>query len=121
MGVPEMLAYWESLVNKNQNRTASKNEIQEYKLLRNTLIKLSTDPKYPGLHTHEIDELSARYGMKVFQSYCENHNPRAMRIYWVYGPQKDYITIVALEPHPNDAKSNAYKKIHMSSMGNIVE
>ena len=66
---------------------------------------------------NEIDALTFRYGVKVFQSYCENRNPRAMRVYWVYGPVKDYITIIGVEPHPNDAKSNAYSKIRLSGMG----
>ena len=119
MGIPEMLFFWESLQSKNQSGTSTKEESKIYKLLRKTFIQLSSNPRHPGLHTHEIDELSVRYGVKVFQSYCENRNPRAMRVFWVYGPQKDYITIVGVEPHPNDAKSNAYKKIRLSKMGKI--
>ncbi len=88
MGIPDMLEYWNSLQEKNENGTSTKDETKTYKLLHNTFKKISNDPKYPGLHTHEIDELTARYGFKVFQSYCENHNPKAMRVYWVYGPEK---------------------------------
>ena len=121
MGVPEMLAYWELLQSKVDNRTSNKEEARTYKLLRKTLTQLSSDPRYPGLHTHEIEELTARYGVKVFQSYCENRNPRAMRLYWAYGPKKDYITILAVEPHPNDAKSNAYQKIRLSKMGEVEQ
>ncbi|MBQ2069920.1 MAG: hypothetical protein II467_03215 [Bacilli bacterium] len=121
MGVPEMLAFWESLQSRYETGEASKDEAKTYKLLRKTLKLISNDPKYPGLHTHEISELTARYGVKVFQSYCENRNPRAMRIYWVYGPKKDYITIIGLEPHPNDAKGNAYKKICLSKMGKVID
>lgn len=119
MGIPEMLAYWESLQSKIDRGSSTKEESKIYKILHKTFVQLSSDPRYPGLHTHEIDELTARYGIKVFQSYCENRNPRAMRIYWVYGPQKDYITVIGVEPHPNDAKSNAYKKIRLSKMGDI--
>lgn len=114
-----MLSYWESLQSKVQSGSSNKEESKTYKLLHKAFVQLSLDPRYPGLHTHEIDELTARYGVKVFQSYCENRNPRAMRVYWVYGPQKDYITIIGVEPHPNDAKSNAYKKIRLSKMGEI--
>ena len=32
------------------------------------------DPGYPNLQTHEIEPLSRRYGMKVWQSYLENKN-----------------------------------------------
>ena len=114
-----MLSYWESLQSKVQSGSSNKEESKTYKLLHKAFVQLSLDPRYPGLHTHEIDELTARYGVKVFQSCCESRNPRAMRVYWVYGPQKDYITIIGVEPHPNDAKSNAYKKIRLSKMGEI--
>ena len=119
MGIPEMLSFWESLQFKIESGTSTKVEAKTYKLLRKTLSQLSSDPRYPGLHTHEIDELTARYGVKVFQSYVENRNPRAMRIYWVYGPKQNFITVIGIEPHPNDAKSNAYKKVRLSQMGQI--
>jgi len=121
MGIPEMLEYWESLQSRFLSGEAGKDEDKTYKLLRKAFRLISQNPKHPGLHTHEIDELTARYGIKVFQSYCENRNPRAMRLYWVYGPKKDYITIIGVEPHPNDAKSNAYKKIRLSSMGEVAD
>ena len=56
------------------------------------------------------------YGQKVWQSYLENDTPKAGRIYWCYGPEKGGITIVGLEPHPED-KSNGYKKVTLSAMG----
>ena len=117
MGIPEMLAFWDDLHSRVASGKATKDDAKLYKLLRKTLLSLSNNPRYPGLHTHEISELSARYSHKVFQSYCENKNPRAMRIYWVYGPEKDQITIIGLEPHPNDSKNNAYRKIRLSKMG----
>ena len=39
---------------------------------------------------------------------------------WTYGPGQGDITIVAIEPHPND-KSNAYKKITLSAMGEVLK
>ena len=74
------------------------------------------NPRHTGLHSHEISSLTARYGQKVWQSYLENDTPKAGRIYWCYGPEKGDITIVGLEPHPED-KSNGYKKVTLSSMG----
>lgn len=44
----------------------------------------------------------------------ENHKPAAGRIFWVYGPDKNDITIIGIEPHPND-KKDAYQKITLSS------
>jgi hypothetical protein len=74
---------------------------------------LAHDPSYPGLKSHEIAELSDREGFRVWQSYIENNTPAAGRIYWTYGPNKGEITVLGVEPHPND-KSNAYSKIRLS-------
>ena len=46
---------------------------------------LANDPRHPGLKSHEIEALTHRYGMKVWQSYLENKTSGAGRIYWV-GP-----------------------------------
>lgn len=116
MGLPEMDRIWRDLCQKNKDGTASAAENKLLKKLGNALKHLSADPKYPGLNSHEITALSARYGMKVWESYLENNTPAAGRIFWVYGPNKNDITVIGLEPHPND-KSNAYKKITLSSMG----
>ena len=78
-----------------------------------------SNPKHPGLNSHEITSLTARYGMKVFESYLENNTPKAGRIFWVYGPNKKDITIIGLEPHPDD-KTNAYKKVTLSALGDEV-
>lgn len=71
---------------------------------------------YPALHSHEIPELSKRAGRKVWQSYLENRVSKAKRMYWVYGPNKNEITIIALEPHPEDKKNGAYSKIELSKI-----
>ena len=63
----------------------------------------------------EIDSLTARYGIKVWESYLENNKPAAGRIFWVYAPAQNDITIIGLEPHPN-AKKDAYKKITLSEL-----
>lgn len=117
MGVPEMDELWNNLRSKVGNGTASKDENRLYNLLGKALRLLSQDPRHPGLHTHDIDALTARYGMRVWQSYLQNDTPAAGRVFWVYGPDRQDITIIGLEPHPNDAKSNAYKKITLSKLG----
>ena len=68
------------------------------------------------LQTHEIEPLSRRYGMKVWQSYLENKTSGAMRMYWVYGPDQKDITIIGLEPHPEDKKNGAYDRISLSDL-----
>jgi len=68
------------------------------------MLLLSNNPRHPGLQSHEIEPLSRRYGLKVWQSYLENNTPGAARMYWVYGPNPQAITIIGLEPHPEDKK-----------------
>ena len=116
MGVPEMAAYWNNLREKNKSGAAGKAEQAAYKKIGKALKLIAENPRHPGLQTHEISALTKRYGgVKVWQSYLENHTPQAGRIFWVYGPEQDDITIIGVEPHPND-KGNAYKKITLSDM-----
>lgn len=110
-----MQDFWNSLTKKIADGTATKKDVILYKKLGKAFYHLSIDPFYPALNTHEIGEMSKRYGMKVWQSYLENNKPAAGRIYWSYGPGKNDITITGLEPHPN-TKSNSYKKIKLSEM-----
>lgn len=120
MGIPEMDAFWSELETKIETETASKDEVKLYKKIGKALVLLANDPRYPGLNSHEISSLTARYGQKVWESYLENKTPAAGRIFWTYGPDQGDITIVAIEPHPND-KSNAYKKITLSAMGEVLK
>ena len=119
MGIPEMRDFWDSLCAKVNSGSASKDEMKLYKKMGKAMYHISQNPRHTGLETHEITSLSKRYGMKVWQSYLENQTPAAGRIFWVYGPNRGEITIIGLEPHPND-KSNAYDKITLSSTGEII-
>ena len=110
-----MSEFWDNLSQKVRNGSASRDEEKTYKRLGKTFILLSKNPRHPGLKSHNIDALTARYGIKVWESYVENDKPAAGRIFWVYGPSKNSITIIGFEPHPGD-KSNAYKKITLSAM-----
>ena len=116
MGIPEMEKFWEELQRKVKSDKATSKDEKLYKQLGKAMRLLSENPRHPGLRTHEIDALTARYGIKVWESYLENNTPGAGRMFWVYGPDVGDITIIGLEPHPND-KSNAYKKITLSQMG----
>ena len=116
MGIPEMLALWTDLRQKFHTSSLSKFEERLYKKWGNALKKLSEDPFYPSLQTHEIPPLSKRYGMRVWQSYLENKTSSAMRMYWVYGPDQQEITIIGLEPHPEDKKNGAYERINLSDL-----
>lgn len=115
MGIPEMKKLWDELSQKNKNNTATKDEQTLYRKLGKALYLLSNNPKHPGLCSHDISDLSKRYGIKVWQSYLENNTPGAGRIFWVYGPDRQDITIIGLEPHPND-KKDSYNKITLSAL-----
>ena len=112
-GVPEMMDYWNELNAKVDNKLATKEEIKFFNKLKKTLRLLITNPKHNSLKTHEIEILSQRYGMKVWQSYIENNKPAAARLYWVYHPVGG-ITIIGIEPHPNDNK-HSYETITLSA------
>ena len=121
MGIPEMMQLWTDLSNKHVNGTISKKELSLLKKWGKALKLLSQDPTYPSLQSHEIEPLTKRYGIKVWQSYLENNTSRAMRMYWVYGPNRQDITIIGLEPHPEDRKNGAYDKISLSAMPSFGE
>jgi len=116
MGVPEMMAVWTDLSSRFENNALSKEEQQSFKKLVKVLAYLETNPRHNSLQTHEITQLTNRYGIKVWQSYLENRTPAAGRIFWVYGPGKNEITIIAIEPHPEDKKMGAYDRIKLSSL-----
>ncbi len=117
MGVPEMSERWNKLREEYRSGEINKKDEQLYKKWGSALKKLSQDPEYPSLHTHEIPPLTKRYGTKVWQSYLENKTSGAMRMYWVYGPDKQEITVIGLEPHPEDKKNGAYARVTLSEMG----
>ena len=116
MGIPEMDELWNTLKTKHRDGTISKKDEDLYNKWGNALKKLSSNPMYPSLKSHEITELSRRYGMKVWQSYLENKTSGARRMYWVYGPGQQEITIIGLEPHPEYAKNGAYNRIKLSDL-----
>ena len=120
MGVPEMEAFWHKIQDRVRSGEAGKTEEKLYRQIGKAMYLLSQNPRHPGLQSHEIPSLTARYETKVWESYLENNTPAAGRIFWVYGPDQGDITIVGLEPHPNDGKGNAYRKITLSQMGKEV-
>ena len=116
MGVPEMEALWNDLSTRKQTGELDKNEEKFFKKWVKALGYLSADPRHNSLASHEIDDLTRKYGFKIFQSYIENQTPAAGRMFWAYGPDKGDITVLAVEPHPEDAKRGAYERIRLASM-----
>ncbi len=116
MGIPGIQELWADLQQKYRSGKIKKKDEQLYKKWGKALKLLADNPFYPSLDTHEIRPLSKRYGMKVWQSYLENKTSKAMRVYWVYGPDQKDITIIGLEPHPEDRKKGAYERIPLSDL-----
>jgi hypothetical protein len=94
MGVPEMEACWNDLSTRKLAGTLDKDEEKFFKKLVKTLGFLSQNPRHPGLESHEVDDLTRKHGIKIFQSYLENNTPAAGRLFWAYGPEKGDITIL---------------------------
>lgn len=58
-------------------------------------------PSYPGLQTHPMESIPGPNGKTLYQSYVENRTPSAWRIWWIYGPEEDQISVVTIGPHPD--------------------
>ena len=116
MGLPEMEAFWADLTNRRQRGKLDKEEEKFLKKLLKTLGYLAENPRHNSLASHEIDDWTRKYGFKVFQSYLENNTPAAGRLFWAYGPDKLDITILGIEPHPEDQKHGAYQRIKLSAL-----
>lgn len=70
------------------------------KKVRKCLGLLESNPRHPGLETHEFSSLKGSGGEKVFEAYVENNTPSAWRVFWHYGPGPGEITILAITAHP---------------------
>jgi hypothetical protein len=76
------------------------NDLVKLQNVRKCLGYLQTNPKHPGLETHEFSSVRGENGEKVWEAYVENNTPSAWRVFWHYGPSQREITVVAITPHP---------------------
>jgi hypothetical protein len=84
----------------NQLEALDASDRKKAKKVRKTLGLLETNPRHPGLQTHEYETLTQALGQKVFEAYVENRTPGAFRVFWYYGPARQQLTILAITPHP---------------------
>jgi hypothetical protein len=115
-GVPGILELWKGLLKGYKQNKLDAQDRELFKKWTKSIDRLREDPFYPGPRTHEISDLTRRFGRKVFQSYLENNTPGAGRMFWVYGPGEGEITVVGLEPHPGDRKSKGYDRVSLSDL-----
>src|SRR5690606_5894767 len=125
-GRPGMQAHIDRLAAGLKAGTLDKSEQRLAKKLFKAIANLARDPFYPALNSHEVSALTQRFStrdqkIKVFQSYLENQTPSAGRLYWVYGPERQMITLVGLEPHPEDRKNSGYARVELSRMPTAKE
>jgi hypothetical protein len=73
----------------------------ELKKVRKALRLLEqAGPRRPGLHSHDYQSVPGPGGVTLGESYIENKTPSAWRVWWIYGPENEQITIVTVGPHP---------------------
>lgn len=122
MGVPGMQALWDDLRTRSRDGSLDKSQTRLLKKLSKTILLLSANPRHNSLQSHDIDPLTQRYSKsvakscRVWQSYLENKTPAAGRLFWVYGPGKSEITVIGLEPHPEDQKKAGYSRVSLSNL-----
>ena len=114
IGVPQFAEFWDELSRRYDEDQLGNDEKKLFVKIVKAMKLLSKNPRHPGLSSHEIDALSRRCNQRVWQSYLENRKPSAGRLYWSYGPEKGEITIIGIEPHPEDKKRGGYKKVVLS-------
>lgn len=85
---------------ENLVKLKKQGQFEKLKKIKQTLEKISDNPRYSGLHTHKYKGIKGYNGEDVFQSYVENRTSGAFRIFWHYGPEERVITIAAITPHP---------------------
>jgi hypothetical protein len=73
-----------------------------FKQVKKCIDLLKENPRHPGLSTHEFRSGNHPHtpGGKVFEACVQQKTPGAYRLFWVYGPEKEQITIIAITPHP---------------------
>lgn len=77
-----------------------KSKAKRFSAVSKCLRLLASNPRHPGLNTHEYSSSRGPSGKKVFEAYAENRTSAAYRGFWHDGPGPSEITIIAITPHP---------------------
>jgi len=73
---------------------------KRFKAVSKALRLLASNPRHPGLQTHEWHGDLCPHGGKMFEAYAENRTPGAYRIFWCYAPTPRTILVIDIVPHP---------------------
>lgn len=115
----------EALINELGEKAVAgelnRDEKDLYRKIRKALQHLETNPRHPGLKSHEIDVLTEKYGVRIWESYLENRKAGARRMFWIYGPETKEITIVGIENHPEPGRGFARVRLATKAMKKATE
>lgn len=115
----------EALINELGEKAVAgelnRDEKDLYRKIRKALQHLETNPRHPGLKSHEIDVLTEKYGVRIWESYLENRKAGARRMFWIYGPETKEITIVGIENHPEPGRGFARVKLATKAIKKATE
>ena len=74
---------------------------KRFKAVNKALDYLKVNPRHPSLNIHILENEAGPGGAKVWEAYAENNTPRAYRIFFSFGPDKEMISIISIIPHPD--------------------
>jgi hypothetical protein len=91
-----------SRARKEKSKRKSSKDEGLFKQVHKTIGLLRSNPRHPGLNTHEFNSIPNPFDSKkkVFEAYVQNTTPGAYRVFWCYGPGAKEITIIAITAHP---------------------
>lgn len=92
-----------SVLNRKKRSENKSSKIEGlFKQIYKTINLLASNPRHPGLHTHEYSSLKHPFDakQKVFEAYAQNNTSAAYRVFWCYGPNQKQITIITISAHP---------------------
>lgn len=78
----------------------TKSKQAQFKSIAKAIAYMKVNLRHPSLSTHKFDAIKSPFDGDVFESYAQNKTPGAYRVFWVYGPNKGEITVLAITPHP---------------------
>lgn len=90
MGIPEMLELWMRLHKESMDGSISKADANLYKKWGKALKLLASNPFYPSLHTHEIQDLTRRYGKGLAVIFGEPNQSRHANVLGVWPRAERY-------------------------------
>lgn len=97
---PFELAYSDEALSVMADLARPAHTVKRKKVVKALRLLRDNGPAHPGLNSHKYHSVTGLNGEDVWESYVENHTPGAWRIWWMYGPEADALTVITIGPHP---------------------